>query len=84
MGSLPFQLGLYPKDNQVLSFGNGRFGPYIKYGNTFTSIPKTYSFLDLTTEQAIDILEKKLAKPKTTGRKPASKKSIKKDNTEAP
>ena len=84
LGSLPFQLGLYPKDNQVLSVGNGRFGPYIKYGNTFTSIPKTYSFLDLTIEQAIDILEKKLAKPKTTGRKPASKKSIKKDNTEAP
>ncbi len=59
LGSLPFEIGTHPNDAQPLSIGSGRFGPYIKHGTSFISIPKGYDFLNLTLEEALEIMEKK-------------------------
>lgn len=42
--------------------GKGRFGPFIKWNETFANIPKSINLEYITLEQAIDLLEKKLDK----------------------
>ena len=59
MFSLPRELGKY-NDEVVLS-NNGKFGPYIKYGNKFVSIPSGQSPLSITIEDAIELIKSKEA-----------------------
>lgn len=57
---LPFQLEDY--QGKELSVGVGRFGPYIKWGESFISLPKGEDPLAVNLERAIEIIdEKKLA-----------------------
>lgn len=57
---LPFQLEDY--QDKELSVGVGRFGPYIKWGESFISLPKGEDPLSVNLERAIEIIdEKKLA-----------------------
>jgi DNA topoisomerase-1 len=57
---LPFQLENY--QDQELSVGVGRFGPYIKWGESFISLPKGEDPLAVNLARAIEIIdEKKLA-----------------------
>ena len=37
---------------------NGRYGPYLKYNNSFYSIPKDESPLTIGINRAVDILSK--------------------------
>lgn len=67
-GSLPFTVGKHPETQEDLLIGIGRFGPYIKYDGAFTSIPKAYSFMEVSLEQALEILAKKRSNP-SSGRK---------------
>jgi DNA topoisomerase-1 len=59
---LPFVVGEHPDSGQSLSIGLGRFGPYVKFGDQFASIPKTYDFLALTLEEAVHIVNAKIQK----------------------
>ncbi|MDF3033106.1 MAG: topoisomerase [Alphaproteobacteria bacterium] len=59
---LPFVVGEHPDSGQRLSVGLGRFGPYVKFGDQFASIPKTYDFLALTLEEAVHIVNAKIQK----------------------
>lgn len=54
---LPFQL----EDHQgkELSVGVGRFGPYIKWGESFISLPKGEDPLAVNLERAIEIIDEK-------------------------
>lgn len=54
---LPYDLGEY--ENQMMTIGVGRFGPYIKWNDTFISIPKTEDPLTITKERAIELIEEK-------------------------
>jgi DNA topoisomerase-1 len=56
---LPRTLGEY--QDQVLTVGAGRFGPYIKWGDMFVSIPKEDDPLTLTTEKAVELILAKQA-----------------------
>ncbi|WP_175622707.1 type I DNA topoisomerase [Chryseobacterium schmidteae] len=57
---LPFELNNF--ENQTVSVGVGRFGPYVKWGDTYISIPKGEDPLSIDQKRAEEIIaEKKLA-----------------------
>lgn len=60
---LPYSVGHHPDDQVELIVNNGRFGPYVKHGSIFASIPKAYDYLHITHEQALEILELKKNRP---------------------
>lgn len=60
---LPKMIGVHPEDGKPMSVGYGRFGPYIKYDDLFASIPKSIEFLNVTVEEAIELIAKKKARP---------------------
>lgn len=55
--SLPRVLGTHPDDNQPITAFNGKFGPYIKWEKETRSLPADVSPLDVTYEQAIELLK---------------------------
>ena len=54
---LPRDLGLYQDEDVVVN--NGRFGPYVRYGKKFISLPKGVDPLVVKMEDAIKIIEEK-------------------------
>lgn len=54
---LPRTLGEYEGKEVVI--GAGRFGPYIQYNGTYTSLPKTMDPMTIALEEAIELLKKK-------------------------
>lgn len=61
--SLPKKLGKNDSGDEI-SIGIGRFGPYIKCGAKFTSIPKTQDPFTLELSGALDIIEEAAKNPK--------------------
>ena len=55
-------LGDHPKTGKPVTMGSGRFGPYIKHGSVYASIPKAVEPESVTLEQALELLEAKAAK----------------------
>lgn len=55
---LPFQLEDY--DGKEVAVGVGRFGPYVKWGDAFISIPKNEDPLTVDQARAIEIIEEKV------------------------
>lgn len=54
---LPKNLGTY-KDEEV-EVSNGRFGPYVRFGKQFISLPKGEDPLDVTMERAQELINEK-------------------------
>ncbi len=54
---LPKNLGIYKGEEVEVS--NGRFGPYVRYGKTFISLPKGEDPLDVSLERATELIEEK-------------------------
>lgn len=54
---LPFDLT--PYEGKDVSVGLGRFGPYVKWGDTFISLPKGEDPLSVTNERAIELIKEK-------------------------
>ncbi|MCO5935195.1 type I DNA topoisomerase [Mucilaginibacter sp. RB4R14] len=57
---LPKILGDY--EGKVMKVAIGRFGPYISHNSAFVSVPKEIDPLDVTEEQAIELIEAKRKK----------------------
>ena len=55
--ALPLTLGEY--QGQAVVIGEGKYGPYIRYNGSFTSLPKNTDPYSVTLEQAIHLLEQK-------------------------
>ena len=55
--ALPLTLGEYQGADVVI--GEGKYGPYIRYNGSFTSLPKNTDPYSVTMEQAIELLEQK-------------------------
>lgn len=88
---LPKKIGHHSETGELIVVGLGRFGPYVKCGDVFASIPKKEDMFDVDLERAIQLVEaKKLkiggkpkkevktkvtAKSKTTAKPKASVKS---------
>lgn len=64
-------LGAHPKDNKPVTLHQGKFGPYVKHGATNATVPKTESLDTLTLDRAIELLNERKAKGKTTRKKSA-------------
>ena len=60
----PRTLGVNPANNEPIIASQGKFGPYIKNGTDTRSLGATHSLLELTLEQALELL----AQPKAQGR----------------
>ena len=58
--SLPRTLGEF--EGETITIGAGRFGPYIKFGAAYVTLPKTHDPMTVTLEEATElILEKRKA-----------------------
>ena len=53
--SLPRELGEY--NNEIVLANNGKYGPYIKYGKKFVSIPKGISPLSIELNDALNLIK---------------------------
>ena len=54
--SIPRDLGNHPTTGEKITAYNGRFGPYVKAGEETRSLPADLSPLDVTFEQAVELL----------------------------
>ena len=58
--SLPKDIGKHSESGQEIQMGLGRFGPYVKHDNQFTSIPKAIDPFSITLSQAEELIKEKL------------------------
>ena len=65
------ELGTHPSDGKPIQLGSGRFGPYVKHGKIYASIPRGTDPNDVTLDQAVGLLAAKAAK-KASGKKGAT------------
>lgn len=56
---LPKTLGTY--ENEEVTVGVGRFGPYVRWGRNFFSLPKSTDPHTVTLEEAVQIIQEKMA-----------------------
>ena len=67
--SLPRELGQHPASGQPVAAHNGPYGPYVKCGDETRSLTGGMSPLDVTLEQALELL----AQPKSVRGRGAAK-----------
>ena len=46
-------------ENMTVTLGIGRFGPFVRFGETFVSIPRTEDPMSMTLDRAIELFEEK-------------------------
>lgn len=70
LGQLPKKLGKEPESGEDVVLGIGRFGPYVKVGKVFASIPSSMDIFEVSLDEAIELyIKKKNAPPRTFKRK---------------
>lgn len=84
------ELGNHPDDDGVIKVMDGRYGPYVKHGKTNATLPKGTTPDSVTLEEAVALINAKVAKggkkpvkKKAAKKKPAKKKTTKKKATKA-
>jgi DNA topoisomerase-1 len=60
--TLPREVGIDPETNEMIVAGVGRFGPYLKLGSIFKSIPKDDDVLEIGLNRAVVLLAEAKAK----------------------
>jgi DNA topoisomerase-1 len=80
-------LGEHPAAGGKIEILNGRFGPYISHNKVYANVPKGKEPVEVTLEEAIALLDERIAKgggKKAKGKaKPAAKSKAKSADTEA-
>ncbi|MDA1070454.1 MAG: type I DNA topoisomerase [Proteobacteria bacterium] len=83
--SLPREIGVHPEDGQTILAGIGRFGPYLKIGPKYVSLPKDDDVLTIGLNRAVVVIAENAAKGggrggseplKVLGEHPADKKTV--------
>ena len=62
--ALPRQVGLHPDTRDPITAGIGRFGPYLKHGNAYKSLPADEDILNVGMNRAVELLAD--AKPRAS------------------
>ena len=88
------ELGKHPDDEEMIGVYEGRYGPYVKHGKIYASLPKDLEIEAVTLERALDLIavkaaqkgvttkkKKKAAKKKKATKKKAAKKKAAKKKT---
>ena len=77
---LPRDVGMEPQTGEVIQANIGRFGPYLRHGKQFVSIPKAMDLYTITLPEALDLIqkaaEKTAANTRELGPHPKDKKAI--------
>ncbi|MBL8690812.1 MAG: type I DNA topoisomerase [Rhodospirillaceae bacterium] len=75
--ALPRELGSHPETGEMITAGIGRFGPYLKVGARFKSLPKDEDVLTVGINRAVDLLASAAASTAVeVGKHPADGKPI--------
>ncbi|RDD62749.1 type I DNA topoisomerase [Ferruginivarius sediminum] len=61
------EIGEHPREGGPITASVGRYGPYVKHGRTFASLPKGTEPESVTLQQAVDLLDEQ-AKKKGNGK----------------
>jgi DNA topoisomerase-1 len=59
---LPKIIGHHPNSGEAISVGIGKFGPYVKYGSLYASIPRRENMFELSLERALELIADKQKK----------------------
>ncbi len=80
------ELGNHPEDGKPIRVLSGRFGPYIKHGDTNANVPKGKDPTAITLEEALALIAERAAKggAKKPAKKAAASKSKAKAESDAP
>ena len=54
--ALPREIGPHPEDGEIITAAIGRFGPYIKHGKNYRSVPKDEDVLTIGLNRAVSLL----------------------------
>jgi DNA topoisomerase-1 len=77
---LPRDVGVEPQTGEMIQANVGRFGPYLRHGKQFVSIPKAMDLYTITLPEALDLIqkaaEKTAANTRDLGPHPKDKKAI--------
>ncbi len=57
--ALPRDIGPHPEDGVVIQAGIGRFGPYVKHGTVYASLPEPREVLSVGLNRAVTVLAEK-------------------------
>jgi len=82
--SLPREIGPHPENGEPVTASNGRFGPYVKWGDEIRSIPPEKSPLTISLDEAVELLKqpkgrRRAAQPavlRELGKHPTSEKPL--------
>ncbi len=66
--SLPRELGSHPENGHAVVAANGRYGPFVRCDQEVRSIPTDISPLEISLQQALDLLSKQKSAGRRTAR----------------
>lgn len=73
---IPRDVGKHPTSGELITAYNGKFGPYIKCGNESRSLPAEMTPLDVTLDQAVQLLAQPKVAKRSFGAKVAAIKTL--------
>jgi DNA topoisomerase-1 len=78
------ELGPHPEDQSIIGIYEGKYGPYVKHGKVYASVPKDKDIASVTLEEAIGWLAERAAKGGKGKRGKAAKTAAAKTAKKAP
>lgn len=67
--SLPRDLGTHPESGELIQAGVGRFGPYLKHGSAYVSLPADDDVLTIGINRAVEVIAQAGSKGKAITKK---------------
>ena len=68
---LPREVGKHPESGEMITAGIGRFGPYLKFGSQYKTIPPDDDVLNIGLNRAVVLIAEPSAKGNRPAREPA-------------